>query len=103
RRKNTIEVGETDDGTRNMSLTNSFIVTVREVNSAPVLTVPTNQVIDELTLLSVSASATDSDIPTNTLTFSLIAPPAGMSINPTKDRKSVVPGKSEGLSTHTSG
>src|SRR5206468_2987274 len=77
-----IGVVVTDNVMPNLSATNSFTVTVNEVNSAPVLTVPTNHVINELALLSVFASATDSDISTNTLTFGLIAPPSGMSINP---------------------
>src|SRR5204863_606173 len=79
---NMITVVVADNGSPNLSDTKSFTVTVNEVNTAPVLTVPTNQVINELTTLSVSASATDSDIPTNTLTFSLVSPPDGMTINP---------------------
>src|SRR5206468_2362947 len=67
---NTITVLVTDNGTPPLSATNTFTVTVNEVNSAPVLTVPANQTINELSTLSVSASATDSDIPANTLTFS---------------------------------
>jgi hypothetical protein len=81
---NTITVKVTDNGTPVLSATNSFTVVVSEVNSAPVLTVPANQTINELSALVVTNTASDSDLPANTLTFSL-APgsPAGAEINPT--------------------
>src|SRR5437879_7872761 len=66
---NTITVVVTDNGVPALSATNSFTVTVREVNVAPVLSVPANQTIDELSALAVAASATDADVPANTLTF----------------------------------
>ncbi|MBX3732030.1 MAG: choice-of-anchor J domain-containing protein [Verrucomicrobiae bacterium] len=65
-----------------LSDTASFTVTVREVNTAPVLTVPANQTIDERTSLVLSATATDADLPPNALTFSLVDPPDGMTIHP---------------------
>ena len=40
-----------------------------------------DQAIDELTLDTNNATATDSDIPANVLTFSLVSPPSGASIN----------------------
>ncbi|QLC49418.1 PGF-pre-PGF domain-containing protein [Methanolobus zinderi] len=60
---------EVSDG----SLTDSetITVTVKEVNVAPVLDSIGDQTIDELTELTFTATATDSDIPENTLTFSL--------------------------------
>src|SRR4029079_16012476 len=79
---NVITVVVTDNGSPNMSATNSFTVTVNETNSAPVLTVPTNHTVSALATLDVFASAADADIPTNTLTFGLISPPTGMTINP---------------------
>ena len=98
---NTITVKVTDNGSPNLSDTKSFTVTVNEVNSAPVLTVPTNQVINELTTLNVSASATDSDTPTNTLTFSLLSPPAGMTIDPNTGAITWTPGVLQSPSTNT--
>jgi hypothetical protein len=76
----TITVVVTDDSpsaanAQHLSATNSFTVTVREVNSPPQLTVPGNQVIDELKPLNVSTSANDLDLPPNTLTFSLLTSP----------------------------
>ena len=51
------------------------------MNTAPTLASLANQTIDELTTLSAQASASDSDIPANTLTYSLDTAPAGMSID----------------------
>jgi hypothetical protein len=81
--------------------TNSFTVVVNEINLPPQLTVPANQIIDELTPLAVSASATDPDIPANTLTFSLNAAPAGMTIDPNTGAISWVPTETQGPSTNT--
>ncbi|MCX6927824.1 MAG: putative Ig domain-containing protein, partial [Verrucomicrobia bacterium] len=64
-----------------LSATNSFSVTVSEVNLAPVLTVPPNQVIDELTKLTVTNFASDPDIPANVLTFALVSAPANLVLN----------------------
>jgi hypothetical protein len=90
----------TDNGTPNLSATNTITVTVDEVNSAPVLTVPDTQTIGESNLLSVYASATDSDLPANTLTFSLILPPTGMSISPTTGLIQWVPSEAQAPSTN---
>jgi hypothetical protein len=53
------------------------------VNSAPVLSAQSNRTINELTLLSVTNSATDSDLPANTLSYSLIGAPSGAAIDST--------------------
>jgi Putative Ig domain/Bacterial Ig domain len=98
---NTITVVVTDNGSPPLSATNGFIVTVNEVNNAPILTVPPNQTIDELTTLSVSASATDPDLPANTLTFSLLAPPIGVTVNPTSGLINWTPSEAQGPSTNT--
>jgi autotransporter-associated beta strand protein len=96
----TIAVAVTDDGTPSLSVTNSFTVTVNEVNTAPLLTVPSDQTINELATLNVSASATDSDLPANILTFSLLAPPAGMTIVPGTGAINWTPTESQGPSTN---
>src|SRR2546428_8721191 len=48
-----------------------FTITVNEVNSAPVVTNPGNKVVNELANLAFTVTATDSDIPANTITWSL--------------------------------
>ena len=79
----TFDVVVTDDGAPNLGDSETIIVTVDEVNVAPVLDPIGNPAIDELSLLSFTATATDADIPANALTFSLAgAVPAGASITP---------------------
>ena len=48
----------TDSGSPSLSATNSFTVTVNEVNSAPVLPAQSNRTVNELTLLTVTNGAT---------------------------------------------
>jgi len=98
---NVITTIVTDNAVPSFSATNSFTVTVTEVNSAPVLTVPSNQTINELTTLSVSASASDSDFPANTLSFSLLSAPAGMTIDPETGAISWTPTEAQGPSVNT--
>jgi len=71
----------TDNGSPPLSDTKSFTVIVNEVNSAPTLTVPPTQTINELTTLSVTNTATDPDIPASVLTFALVASPSGMTLD----------------------
>src|SRR5207247_1086016 len=90
----------TDDGEPSLSATNTFKVIVTEVNSAPVLTVADNQTITELSTLVVTNTASDSDLPANTLTFSLVSPPAGMSIDPGSGVLIWTPTETQGPSTN---
>ncbi|URN95130.1 MAG: putative Ig domain-containing protein [Candidatus Pristimantibacillus lignocellulolyticus] len=59
-----------------------IIVTVNEINEAPVLGAIGNKTVNEDTLITFTATATDADLPANTLTFSLVGAPLGASINP---------------------
>ena len=70
-----------DDGVPSLSATNSFTLTVMEVNSAPILTLPTNQTINELVLWTAYATAVDTDSPPNTLTFELVSGPSGLTVS----------------------
>src|SRR5439155_204757 len=70
-----------DNGTPAMSATNTFPVTVTEVNTQPILTLPGTQTIAEQTALSVNATATDSDLPANTLSFALVSGPTGLTVS----------------------
>src|SRR5207248_2078003 len=90
----------TDNGSPPLSATNSFTVVVTEVNSAPVLPVQTNRTINELTLLTVTNRATDSDLPANTLTYSLLSPPTGAAIN-SSGVITWTPTEAQGPSTNT--
>src|SRR5205085_596482 len=78
---NTFITVVTDDGAPPLSATNSFTVVVTEVNSPPVLPVQPDQMIAELTQLIVTNTATDSDLPANVLTYSLLAAPTNAAIS----------------------
>ncbi len=56
---------------QDLSATNSFTVTVQAIHNGPVLGVVSNQVVNELTLLTVTNAATDNDIPALPLTYTL--------------------------------
>jgi subtilisin-like proprotein convertase family protein len=68
-----------------LTATNSFTVIVNEVNLAPFwpANVPasTNYTIPALNPLVVTNTATDLDIPANTLSYQLLAPPLGATIS----------------------
>ncbi|MFO1477561.1 MAG: Ig-like domain-containing protein, partial [Verrucomicrobiota bacterium] len=71
----------TDNSLPPLSATNSFQVTVNEINSAPVLPLQTNHTVAELTPLVVTNTATDTDLPANTLNYQLVNPPSGALID----------------------
>src|SRR6185436_19759895 len=80
----TFTVKVTDNGVPNLSDEEEIDVVVSETNHAPVLAAIGDQAVDEEDELSFTASATDSDLPANSLTFSLEGTvPAGASINAT--------------------
>src|SRR5205823_3913265 len=89
----------------NLSATNSFTVVVNEVNSAPVLPATTNYTINELTTLTVTNTASDSDIPANTLIYSLaVSNAAGAVTNAGISASGVItwtPTEAQGPSTNT--
>jgi RHS repeat-associated protein len=101
----TATVTVTDDGTNPDDLTDvkTFMIAVQDVNVAPVLAPIGNQSVDEQATLSFTASATDQDLPGQTLTFSL--DPAslalGMSINASSGAFTWTPGESQGGATYT--
>jgi hypothetical protein len=83
-----------------LSVTQSFTVVVNELNTVPVLTAPADQTVSALALLSVSASATDSDIPANSLVFALVSAPAGMIIDPASGLITWTPTQEQSPSTN---
>jgi hypothetical protein len=78
---NLVTVKVTDDGTPALSATNSFSVTVMEVNSAPVLAAVGDQTVDVGRTLRLRAAASDPDIPPNNLTLTLDAAPQDMVVD----------------------
>src|SRR5208282_5627586 len=78
---NIVSVAVTDNGTPPLSATNTYTVIVQEVNVAPTLpTIPT-QTVNELTLLSVTNTAINPNIHSTNSGYTLVGPPAGMSIS----------------------
>src|SRR5437762_12282186 len=82
---NTITVVVTDNGVPALSATNSFTVTVREVNVAPVLSVPANQTIDELSALAVTRSEERRVGKEGRLRFRRVSRTADMEINGSRE------------------
>ena len=70
----------TDNGSPPLSATNSFTVTVNEMNSAPLIPAQATRIIAVQTTMVVTNTASDPDLPSNTLTYLLLNPPSGATI-----------------------
>jgi hypothetical protein len=68
-----------DDGTLTDSQT--VVITVTEMNTAPVLAPLTDRTISETETLTFTAVATDSDLPVQTLSYGLLYAPAGATMD----------------------
>jgi len=64
-----------------MSASNSFVVLVQAIHNGPRLPTQTNLTINVSTTMVVSNSATDFDIPTPALSYALVNPPTGATID----------------------
>ena len=93
---NTIAVVITDNGTPALRVTNEFTITVNEVNSAPTTTAVTDQTIPEGEPFSIGITASDNDLPAQTLTYSLLNPPAGATINAANGNFTWTPSEGQG-------
>jgi hypothetical protein len=78
-----------------------IVVVVREVNTGPVLATVSNRTLDELTTLSLSLSATDVDIPAQSLTYWIVSGPPGMTVNASSGALAWTPTEAQGPSTTT--
>ncbi len=96
----TFQVRATDDGSPAAFGETTVKITVIEVNVAPVLAAIGNKSVDEETPLTFSASATDPDLPANTLTYSLVGAPAGAGINGSTGGFSWTPTEAQGPSDY---
>ena len=99
---NTIKTKVTDNRVPALSATNSFTVTVAQPppNTAPVLPSQTSRVVNELTLLTVTNTATDAQSPPQVLSYSLQNAPAGASID-TNGVITWTPAQTQSPSTNT--
>jgi hypothetical protein len=101
---NVIGVRVTDDGIPPLSDTKSFTVIVTETNAAPLLDMLSDKTVMEGTLLTFTNSATDTDLPSQRLTFTLEAgAPMGAQIDPTNGVFSWLPSETQGPSTNIIG
>src|SRR6185503_13272790 len=75
----------------------SITLTVTEANIAPAIAnVPASATIPELSPYTFTATATDSDLPAQTLTFSLVGAPSGATIDGTTGAFSWTPTEAQG-------
>ena len=81
--------------------TEEITVTVNEVNTAPVFAPIENQIVNELTEMEFTASATDDDLPEQTLTYSLIGAPEGATINESTGVFTWTPTEQQGSGVYT--
>ena len=92
-----ITVRVTDDGAGALYDEETIAVTVAETNTAPVLAVISAQSVNEGSLLTVTAVASDIDVPAQTLTFSLQGTvPAGVAIDSATGVMTWTPSESQG-------
>jgi len=97
----TLTAQVSDNGAPILTASRTFQVTVNKVNSPPTL-LPTNpQTVAENSTVSFTMQATDSDIPAQTLTFSLDpSAPAGASIDANTGVITWTPTEAQGPSTN---
>jgi hypothetical protein len=94
---NAITVRVTDNGYPALSDAKTFTVAVDEVNSAPTLGILGDLTVNEGQLVQFFATASDLDIPAQTLTFSLDAgAPDGANIDPKTGEFKWVPSEAQG-------
>ena len=97
---NTVTVMVTDNGSPSLSDSKSFSVVVQEVNLAPVLAAVGDRTIHSGSVLVITNTANDADLPTNTLTFFLPNGPTNAAINPTTGTLTWIPTDAEANTTN---
>lgn len=75
-------------------------VTTATGNSAPNLTAPPDTTIDEGQAFAATATASDADLPGDTLTFTLVNAPPAMQIDPASGRLTWTTGELDGPATY---
>ena len=91
-----ITIRVSDSGTPSLFAERTFIVTVGEVNVAPVLAAVGAKSVNEGVLLTFTVSATDVDLPAQTLTYSATGLPSGATFNAGTRTFSWIPSESQG-------
>jgi len=60
----------------------TFMATVYEINVAPELTLPNDVIISPLSNWTAQATASDVDIPSNSIMYALVSGPSGLTVSP---------------------
>src|SRR5205823_2755462 len=79
---NPITVRVTDNGTPPLNDTRTFTVVISEMNTAPSLTVPADQTINELSTLMERKSTSQNYMHSHAFTFRLVSAPAALNLHP---------------------
>lgn len=98
---NEVSFRVTDDGLPPRSVVASVTIVVNEINKAPSLADIPPQSAKAGVEFVVTAGATDSDRPANSITYSLEAAPPGATINPSSGRIAWTPGAQHANTTQT--
>jgi hypothetical protein len=77
-----------------------FVVPLVSDNTAPVLAAIPPRTVSEGMPLTFTASATDADLPANTLSYTIVGAPAGASINPSTGVFTWTPDQTQGPAVH---
>jgi hypothetical protein len=97
-----IQVRIADNGQPQLAVTNSFTLTVNEVNSKPALNAVQDYTVVAGQTVSFTAAATDPDLPAQTLTFALESgAPTGASIDASTGAFTWTPTTAQAPSTNT--
>ena len=93
-----VTITVTDNGSGNLTDSETFTISVGDTNMAPVLAAIGNQAVNEGATLSFTATATDADLPSQTLSYSLDAASLGlgMTINSSTGAFSWTPTEAQG-------
>jgi hypothetical protein len=96
-----ITITVVDNGTPQLSDSETIQIQVNEVNVAPVLGAIGDRTVDEGTLLAFTITGTDTDLPANTLTFSASGLPTGANFDPATRTFSWTPTEAQGPGVFT--
>jgi hypothetical protein len=98
---NVVTIRVSDNGSPALSASETITIIVSDVNSTPSIATIGNKTVAEGNLLSFTVVGSDSDIPVQSLSFSLGGnPPAGAAIDPVSGVFSWTPTEAQGPSTN---
>jgi hypothetical protein len=80
---NVVLIRVSDDGRPALSATNAIQIVVNEVNAAPILEGVTNRTVKLPGSVSLALRATDTDLPSQALTYGLVSGPNGLTVSST--------------------